>query len=152
MKDTIQQKWTEKQRNCWIVHHDNVLCHMSLAIWQFVVKNQIPTILQPLYSPGLTRCDFRLFASLKIGINGHHFVSIDEIQQKVTGLADISKEAFHRCFQQWHVSWSMYVVQKGQCFEGIHARHYTYRFYCILCLSSSTFMVLCCISIQYCKL
>jgi len=77
------------------------------------VKNQIPAILQPLYSPGLTPCDFWPFTSLKNGINGHHFESIEEIQQKVTGLADIPKEAFHIYFQQWHVSWSMYVVQKG---------------------------------------
>jgi hypothetical protein len=55
------------------------------------VKNQIPTILQPLYSPGLIPYDVWPFASLKNGINGHHFASIEEIQQKVTGLADINK-------------------------------------------------------------
>jgi len=77
------------------------------------VKNQIATILQPLYSAGLTQCDFWPFTSPKNGINSHHFASIEEIQQKVTGLADIPKEAFHRYFQQWQVSWSMYVVQKG---------------------------------------
>jgi hypothetical protein len=77
------------------------------------VKNQIPTILQPLYSPGLTLCDFWPFASLNNGINDHHFASIEEIQWKVTGLADIPKEVFYRYFQQWQVSWSMCVVQKG---------------------------------------
>jgi hypothetical protein len=65
--------------------------HISLEIQQFVMKDQIPTILQPLYSPGLNPYDFWLFESLKNGINGHHFASIEEIQQKVTGLADITK-------------------------------------------------------------
>jgi hypothetical protein len=51
--------------------------------------------------------------SLKNGINSHHFASIEEMQQKVTGVADIPKEVFHRYFQQWQVSWSMYVVKKG---------------------------------------
>jgi hypothetical protein len=103
----------KKVKNCWILHHGNVPCHISLALWQFVVKKQIQAILHLLYSPGLTLCDFCPFASKKIENNGHHFASIEKIQQEVTGLADIPKEVFHRYFQQWHISWIMHVMQKG---------------------------------------
>jgi hypothetical protein len=67
----------KKVKNWWILHHDSVPCHISLALWHFVVKKQIQAILHLLSSPGLTLCDFCPFTSKKIENNGHHFASID---------------------------------------------------------------------------
>jgi len=44
----------------WILHHNNTPSHMAMAVQQILAEKQVALILQPLYSPDLTPCDFWL--------------------------------------------------------------------------------------------
>jgi hypothetical protein len=98
---------------------DNVLFYASLTLQHFLVKNQIPSISWPLYSPYLTACYFHFFLRLKIGLKVHPFVSVKEMQQNVTaGVTFIPKYNFQGCFQQWQDCWSKCVCAERQYFKG----------------------------------
>jgi hypothetical protein len=71
-------------------------------VQQFLAKKIIPVITQPLYSPDLAPSDFWLFPTLKMGLKGTRFTTMEDIKLNVTAeLRKIPKEAFRRCFQQW---------------------------------------------------
>jgi len=54
----------------------NALCHTSLTVWQFLVYNQIPATTFST-SPS---AEFLVLQSLKTGLKGHCFASVDGIQ------------------------------------------------------------------------
>jgi hypothetical protein len=63
---------------------------------QRLVKKQIGVIPQPVPSTHLAPCEFWRFPSLKMGLSGHSFISVGEIQLKSTaGLTSIPQ----RCLQ-----------------------------------------------------
>jgi hypothetical protein len=67
----------------------------------------IPVIIQPLYSTDLAPSDFWLFPTLKMGLKGTRFVTIEDINSNAMAeLGKIPKEAFCWCFQQWQDRWS----------------------------------------------
>jgi len=86
-----------------------------LGVQQFLVEESIPIITQPPYSPDLAPSDFWLFPTLKMGLKGTRFVSMEDIKSNATAeLRKIPEEAFRRCFQQWQDRWSKCVcVRKG---------------------------------------
>jgi len=54
-----------------------------------------------------------------MGLKGTRFATMEYIKSNTTAeLRKISKEAFHRCFQQWQDWWSKCVCSQGSCFEG----------------------------------
>jgi len=94
--------WHKRLKNWaqnWILCHDSVLCHIFLAVQPFVLKNQIPALLE-IHS-------------------GHYFLSVREIQQHTTAfLAHVPKELFQRSLQQWLECWSKCVFVEEKYFEG----------------------------------
>ena len=44
--------------NNWMFHHDNVPCHKTITVIEFLAKKGIPVVPQPPYSPNLSPCDF----------------------------------------------------------------------------------------------
>jgi hypothetical protein len=69
---------------------------------QFLAKKNIPVITQPLYSPDLAPSDFWLFPTLKMGLKGTHFATMEDIKSNVMDeLRKIPKEAFCQCIRQW---------------------------------------------------
>jgi hypothetical protein len=79
----------------------------------------IPVITQPPYSPDLAPSDFWLFPTLKMGLKGTRFATMEDIKSNATtDLWEIPKEAFQRCFQQWQDRWSKCVCAQGSDFEG----------------------------------
>jgi len=65
-------------------------------------RASIPVITHPPYSPDLAPSDFWLFSTLKMGLKGTRFATMEDIKSNATAeLRKIPKEAFHRCFQQW---------------------------------------------------
>jgi hypothetical protein len=42
-----------------------MLCHVLLSIYQFLIGNSIPVLVQPVYFPDLSQCNFWLFARFK---------------------------------------------------------------------------------------
>jgi hypothetical protein len=85
----------------WFLHHDNAPSHTSLVLQKFLAEKNIPVITQPPYTPDLAPSDFWLFPTLKMGLKGTHFASMEDIKSNATGeLWNIPSEAFRRCFQQ----------------------------------------------------
>jgi len=61
----------------------------------------------PPYSPDLAPSDFWLFPTLKMGLKGTRFATMEDIRSNATAeLRKIPKEAFRWCFQQWQDRWS----------------------------------------------
>jgi hypothetical protein len=54
--------------------------HTSLVVQQFLAEKSIPVITQPLYSPDLAPSDFWLFPTLKMGLKGTRFTTIEDIK------------------------------------------------------------------------
>ena len=38
----------------WMLHHDNVPCHMAISVIEFLAKKGIPVVPQSPYFPGLS--------------------------------------------------------------------------------------------------
>jgi hypothetical protein len=68
-------------------------------VQQFLAQKNIPVITKPPYSPDLPQGDFWLFPTLKTGLKGTHFPTMEEVNAAAE-LRKIPKEAFSRCFQQ----------------------------------------------------
>lgn len=112
------------QRNNQILQNDSAPCHTSL-----LVKNQIPTIAQPPYSPVLTLCKFRLFLELKMGLSRHWFAPMEEVQQNATSLRTIPEQDIQGCFQQRQDCWRKCVCAEVQYFRGDQVSFFTCPFY-----------------------
>jgi hypothetical protein len=74
----------KKSGNNWILHHGNTSCHASLTVQQFPLKNQIPAILQPPYSPDIAVYNFWLFPSFKTGLKGKYIAFTEAVQHTAT--------------------------------------------------------------------
>ncbi len=58
VREKRQETW---QKNSCLLHRNNAFAHNALSIRQFLVKNNITMLEQPLYSPDLAPCDFFSF-------------------------------------------------------------------------------------------
>jgi len=86
---------------------------------RFLAEKSIPVITQTPYSSDLAPSDFWLFPTLKMGLKGTRFATMENIKwNATTELQKIPKEAFRRCFQQWQDRWSKCVCAQGSYFEG----------------------------------
>jgi len=112
---------TTSGRESGFLHHDNARSHTSLVVQQFLAEKSILVITQQPYSPDLAPSDFWLFPTLKMGLKGTRFATIEDIKlNAMAELQRIPKEAFHRCFQQWQDQWSKCVcVRKGPTLKVI---------------------------------
>jgi hypothetical protein len=107
LRSKVQRKRRYKWQGQWFLHHDNASSHTSLVVQQFLAEKNIPLITQSPYSPDLTLSDFWLFPTLKMGLEGACFVTMEVIKLNATAeLRKIPKETFRRCFQQWQDRWS----------------------------------------------
>jgi transposase len=79
-------------------------------VQQFLAEKSIPIITQPPYSPDLAPSEFWLFPTLKMGLKGTGFATMEDIKSNAMAeLRNIPKEAFRWCFQQRQDRWSMCV-------------------------------------------
>ncbi|PNF21699.1 hypothetical protein B7P43_G10331 [Cryptotermes secundus] len=110
LRNAVRRKRRDRWQGQPFLHHDNTPSHTSLVVQQFLAKKNIPVIAQQPYSPDLALSDFWLFPTLKIGLKGTCFPSIEDIKSNAMAeLQKIPKEAFHHSFQQWQDQWSMCV-------------------------------------------
>jgi len=93
--------------NTWFLHHNNVPCHTSFAVREFLVQHNITTLPHPRYCPDLAPCDFFLFSKLKTHLKGHHFGTVENVQAAATrALNNISSEDFLHCYEEWQQCWN----------------------------------------------
>jgi hypothetical protein len=90
-------------------------------VHQFLGKKSIPVITQPLYSPDLTPSEFWMFPTLKMGLKGTRFATMNMEDIKSNVMAELQKipnETIRWCFQQWQDQWSKCVCAQGSYFVG----------------------------------
>jgi hypothetical protein len=76
-------------------------------VQQFLAKKSIPVITQLPYSPDLAPSDFWLFPTLKMGLKGMRFATVEDIKSNATAkLREIPKENFRQRFEQWQDRWN----------------------------------------------
>jgi transposase len=119
LREAVRKKRPDSWHGQWFLHHDNAPSHTSLVVQQFLAEKNIPVITQPPYSPDLAPSDFWLFSTLKMGLKGKRFATVEDIKSNATAeLRKTPKGAFRRCFQQWQDRWSKRVCAQGSYFEG----------------------------------
>ncbi|GFG28290.1 hypothetical protein Cfor_11308, partial [Coptotermes formosanus] len=64
----------------WTLYHDNAPCDTAVSSNEFLEEKSIPVVPQPPYSPDLSSCDSFLFPWPKNHLQGHHFGTLDNIQ------------------------------------------------------------------------
>jgi hypothetical protein len=117
--DAFRRKRRDKWQGQWFLQHDNAPSHTSLVVQQFLTDKSISVITQPPYSRDLAPSDFWFFRTLKMGLKGTRFATMEHVEWNATAeLQKIPKEDFHRCFQQWQYRWSKCVCAQGFYFEG----------------------------------
>jgi hypothetical protein len=52
-------------------------------VQQFLAKKNIPVITQPLRSPDLAPSDFCLLTTVKIGVKGTHFATVEDFDGRI---------------------------------------------------------------------
>ena len=107
-KDVLERLWKRVQRvwrdiadDC-VLQHNNTPAHTVLSIREFLAKKNIPILPHPPYSPDLAPCNFYLFPKLKLNLKGHHFGTMENIQNIVTDeLNTLTEIDFQYCYDQW---------------------------------------------------
>jgi len=66
-RENVRHKQPEMWQNGdWLLHHDNATAHTSLAVREFLTKNNMTILPHPAYSPDLAPCDFYFFPKMKL--------------------------------------------------------------------------------------
>jgi len=103
----------------WVLHHDNAPAHTALSVREFLVKKNIPVLSYPPYSPDLASCNFSLFSKLKLTLKGHHFGTMENVQNVVTDkLHILTENDFRYCYDQWKKRWNHCVTSQGSYFKA----------------------------------
>jgi hypothetical protein len=69
--------------------------------------------------------EFLLFFTLKMGLSGTHFATIEEIKSNATAkLRKVPKESLRWCFQQWKDWWSMCVCMRVSELSGAQSSYF----------------------------
>ena len=98
---------------------DDAPDHASFLICGYLAKHQTSVVPHPPYSPDLAPADFFLFPILKITLEGHRFLTIEEIKENaIRDLCAITESAFQEAFQQWKKCWEWCIASRGDYFEG----------------------------------
>ena len=121
MSDTLSEGEKRElwETRSWLLHHDNPPAHHALEIREFLAKNSIAVLEQPVYSPDLAPCDFCLFPKLKEVIKGTCFQDSEAIKTAVTReLQAIAKEFFQECVEAWQRRLEKCIRAQEDYFEG----------------------------------
>ena len=93
--------------------------HNAVSVKTFLTKHKITVLEHPLYSPGLSPCDFFLFPEIKSALRGTRFESIDTVKAKGTELMNkLSEDGLQHCFQQWKIHMEWCRDRGGEYIEG----------------------------------
>jgi len=78
-----------------------VPAHTAASVCQFLIQNNVRTLLSSLCSPELYAPDYFLLPTLKMKLKGLHFVDVVEILEAITDeLKMVQEEEFLAAFQK----------------------------------------------------
>jgi len=102
----------------WFLLHDNAPAHTAIMVQQYLAKRKVVCLDHPPYSPDLAPPDYFLFPKLKMPMKGHHYSSIEAIQEEVTRvLRSIPEEDFSRAFQRLYERSQTCIALNGDYIE-----------------------------------
>ena len=105
----------------WLLHHNNAPAHSSNLVQQFLSKDSIALLRQPLYSPDIAPCDFWLFPKLKKSLKGQRFDDKTTVENNATSvLKAIPKSEFQDCFEKWKRRLNRVIQSSGDYLKGCH--------------------------------
>ncbi|GBN03939.1 hypothetical protein AVEN_215441-1 [Araneus ventricosus] len=102
LRDVVRRKRPEKwATNDWFLLHYNAPPDRALMVKKYLARHSVITLEHPPYSHDLAPSDFYVFPRLKMKLEGHRFVDLDEvIENAMKQLKDLSKNGFQDCFEQ----------------------------------------------------
>ena len=93
---------------------DNAPVHNSILVTDYLIKMDISTVPQPLYSPDVAPCDFCLFFKLRCRC----YETIEGMKEAVTNVIDtLTQEDFHGAFQRVLERYNKCIAAGGDYFE-----------------------------------
>jgi transposase len=99
--------------------HDNAPSHSLFLVHDFLAKQGMTVLPQPLYSPDLVPANFFLFPKLKSMLKGRRFESTEAIKANLLAhLHSIPKTAFQECFRTLKKRWQRCIQSRVEYFEG----------------------------------
>ena len=119
MRSVREKRRELRKTRSWLFHHDNAPAHNALEIREFLAKNDIAVLEQPLHSPDLAPCDFFLFPKLREVIKGTRFQDSEVIKTAETReLRMIPEESFQECVETWQRRLEKCIRAQADHFEG----------------------------------
>ena len=98
--------------------HDNVPCHTSLIVRQFLTRNQVCVLNHLLYSPDLAPCDFSLFPKMKLKLKGCFFNDISNIKRATTRVLEAFPQSeLEHGFESLLIRCNRCIENGGEYFE-----------------------------------
>ena len=127
---------------------DNVPCHSSLLVRQFLSNKNIMVCPHTPCSSDLAPYDFWLFPRVKMAMKGKRFESIQNIDAATT--AQLTKEDFQNCFRKCQEWWDKCVRSEGGVLRGINGNvFFTVIFFFYLNIDNIFLSHLVCVTIPY---
>jgi len=119
LRDAVCRKRPELWENrTWMLHHDSAPAKALLLIRAYLAKHHTSIVPHPPYSSDLAPAEFFMFPKHTATLKGHHFQTIEEIQENVIReLRAITESAFQEAFQQWNKR-EQFIAIRGDYFEG----------------------------------
>jgi hypothetical protein len=113
LRESVRRKRPQKWKNDWALREDN-----AMAVQQLLGTNNIPIVPHPPYSPDLAPSDLWLFPTLKMGLRGRRFPTLEDVKENAdASLRAIRQEDFHQCYN-WIDRWNKCVCSDGKYFQG----------------------------------
>ncbi|GFT85010.1 putative mariner transposase [Trichonephila clavipes] len=120
LRESIYHKWPQFwQSDDWYFLHDNAPAHRSQLVKDFLAKTRTNTLPHLSYSPDIALCDICQFPSTKKPLQGHRFVSSDEVKvASQEALQEVGKNGLQLRFLKLCECWQKRIVAQGDYFEG----------------------------------
>ena len=119
LRNDVRRKRPEKWTNGFILHHDNVRCHTSLLVWQFLSNKTFTACPHPPYSPDLAPCDFWLLPKVKMAMKGKRFESIQDIELATRAQQKTRKGTSRTASKSGKNDWISVFEMRGSILRGI---------------------------------
>ena len=121
MRESLRRKRPELWHQIWFLHQDNVPCHVSVQVADYLYTVDMAEYLwpHPPYSLDLAPCDFWAFPLLKKQLRGKRFADMEELQDTVCTIFRHTPAAeYHNAFTTLRKQYQRCIDKAGEYFEG----------------------------------
>ena len=103
-----------------MLHHDNAVPHTSKVVTEYLKKENDSILPHPPYGPDLAPSDFFLFPRIKKELKNKKYNKVENLAWPIQSITlSISKDEYHRSFEDWHRRLQLCIDRDGHYFEGM---------------------------------